>query len=399
MALKIIGKTVDLRSGAHVIYCQASLVDYLNIVGENFGEYSIQRKRENHKAYKRLRADIAAGALLPSITLAVKHHMVPNITKEMDNHEKLAELLSQGNIVDILDGLQRTYIISDLKNEGAVFNENQELLLEFWLEADISKLIYRMIVLNSGQKAMSMRHQVELLFMSLQETIIHSVPGIEIIRESESKRRTQSSRYPLNNIASSYHAFVSASHETDKENIVAQKLIDDDAFDSSEKELTEKFTQYLDYLKMFYILDQLCWERYSNFDYTTAVNELEANEELTVEEKEKKKERYEIIKDSAVWLGSENVMLSFFSAIAQYVNIKRKDRVDNAIDKLIHLASDPQEEDPLGMINYNTVKSGLNPRKINVGFATRKLINTGFKEFFREEGDVSLSDCWPLSAE
>lgn len=107
--------------------------------------------------------------MLPSITLAVKPHLVEEITKIIADDDRLSERLSQENTVDILDGLQRTYIISDLKSEGVEFNNKQELLLEFWLESDISKLIYRMIVLNSGQKAMSMRHQVELLFMSLQE--------------------------------------------------------------------------------------------------------------------------------------------------------------------------------------------------------------------------------------
>lgn len=399
MSLKYLGKTVDLRSGAHIIYCQANLHDYLKIVGDDFGDYTIQRKRENHKAYKRLKTDIAAGALLPSITLAVKHHMVDRIVNVMNDQQALTEILSSGSIVDILDGLQRTYIISDLKKEGVEFNEKQELLLEFWLEQDISKLIYRMIVLNSGQKAMSMRHQVELLFMSLKETIINNVQGIELMKESEQKRRTQPNRYPLSSIAASYHAFVSASHEADKENLVAQKLIDDDAFDSSERELTEKFTQYLEYLNKFYVLDQLCWAKYTNFDYLGLKKIAEENEELVPEDRDKIISAYEVIRDSHVWLGNENVMLSFFSAVAQRININHKDRVDAAIEKLIEEASDPANIDPLGMVNYNSVRLGLNPRKVNIGFATRKLINTGFKEFFRDEGEVSLSECWPISAE
>ncbi|HEJ7036617.1 TPA: hypothetical protein ACGFAK_003047 [Serratia marcescens] len=399
MTVKIIGKTVDLRSGAHVVYCQATLDEYLNIVGSDFGKFHIQRKRESHKAYKRLKTDISEGALLPSITLAVKPHLVEEITEIIADDDRLSERLSQENTVDILDGLQRTYIISDLKSEGVEFNHKQELLLEFWLESDISKLIYRMIVLNSGQKAMSMRHQVELLFMSLQGTIVKSVDGIEIIRESEQKRRTQPSKYPLNNIASSYHAFVSGSHETDKENLVAQRLIDEDAFDSSEKELTEKFNEYLHYLNRFYHLDQICWAKYSSFDYEGKISALEENEGLSSEEKEEMIKEYNIIKDSSVWLGSENVMLSFFSAISQYIGLDRKDRVNSSLERLIESAGNPDIVDPLGMINFTKVRSGLNPRKTNIGFATRKLISTGFKEFFREEGAVSLSECWPLSAE
>ena len=392
MTFKVLGKTIDLKSGAHVVYCQASPDDYLDIVGNNFGEFSIQRKRETHKAYKRLKADIQDGSLLPSITLSVKHHLVAKIQAEIDNPEVLGKLLSEEGVVDILDGLQRTYILSDLKKENIEFKEGQTLLLEFWLESEISKLIYRMIVLNSGQKAMSMRHQVELLFLSLQGTIIENVPGIKIIREKDSKRRTQPNKYSLNNIASSYHAFITASHETDKENLVAQRLIDEDAFDSSEQELTTQFQEYIFYLNKFYELDQLCWERYSN---PNIENDVDASEEEIANNQLKQ----EILKDSTVWLGSENVMLAFFGAISQYININKKDRMNAALTKLISDVEDPTILDPLGMESFHNVRSGLNARKLNVGFATRKLIATGFKDYFREEGDLSLSKCWPSAAE
>lgn len=176
-------------------------------------------------------------------------------------------------------------------------------------------------------------------------------------------------------------------------------MIDEDAFDSSEKELTEKFNEYLYYLNRFYHLDQSCWAKYSSFDYEGKIAALEENEGLSSEEKEEMIKEYNIIKDSSVWLGSENVMLSFFSAISQYIGLDRKDRVNSSLDRLIESADNPDVVDPLGMVNFTKVRSGLNPRKTNIGFATRKLISTGFKEFFREEGAVSLSECWPLSAE
>lgn len=390
MSFKVIGKTVDLKSGSHVVYCQASPDRYLDIVGERFGEYSIQRKRETHKAYRRLKTDIIEGALLPSITLSVRHHLVEEITKNFDDNVALEHLLSRHDVVDILDGLQRTYILSDIRSENIQFKSGQELLLEFWLEPEISKLIYRMIVLNSGQKAMSMRHQVELLFLSLMETIINKVPGIEIIREKDAKRRTQPNKYSLNNIASSYHAFITAQHETDKENLVAQRLIDEDAFDSSEKELTEQFEDYIGYLKKFYELDQLCWTRYSSLDLDNL---------FTDQELDKIQSKRSALEDAAFWLGSENVMLAFFGAVSQYINLGKRSRVDNALATLIQDARNAEIHDPLGITSFVNVKSGLNARKTNVGFATRKLIATGLKDFFREDGEVKLDKCWPSAAE
>ncbi|MFK7699341.1 hypothetical protein [Pseudomonas caspiana] len=390
MTFKLLGKTTDLKSGAHVIYCQASPDKYLDIVGERFGEFSIQRKRETHRAYKRLKTDIIAGSLLPSITLSVRHHLVKDIASHFHDNSKLEELLSGNDVVDILDGLQRTFILSDIKSEGVGFKENQELLLEFWLEPEMSKLIYRMIVLNSGQKAMSMRHQVELLFLSLKETIVEKVPGIEIISEKDAKRRTQANKYSLSNIASSYHAFITAQHETEKENLVAQRLIDEDAFDSTEQELTEQFEDYLTYLRIFCKLDELCWIRYSQLDLDSIFEGEDDSESIF------KRRSYE---EAFTWLGSENVMLAFFGATAQYLNSGKRDRINSALASLIKDAENNDVVDPLGIVSFNRVKSGLNARKTNVGFATRKLIATGFKEFFREDGDVKLNKCWPSAAE
>lgn len=56
-------------------------------------------------------------------------------------------------------------------------------------------------------------------------------------------------------------------------------------------------------------------------------------------------------------------------------------------------------DDPLGMDNFVRMRSEINPRKINVGLATRRLITNGFKEYFRDAGDTSLAECWTLAAE
>jgi hypothetical protein len=55
--------------------------------------------------------------------------------------------------------------------------------------------------------------------------------------------------------------------------------------------------------------------------------------------------------------------------------------------------------DPLGLIVFNQLRTGVSPRKINVGVATRRLLTNGFKEFFRDAGDTPLADCWTLAAE
>src|SRR5690606_3539866 len=99
-------------------------------------------------------------------------------------------------------------------------------------------------------------------------------------------------------------------------------------------------------------------------------------------------EAMNIFRESIKWLGSENTMLAFFSAVSQHITLDRKNRIDSALEILTEKSSNLENLDPLGMINYNKIRSGLNPRKVNIGFATRKLISNSFKEFFRESGDI-----------
>lgn len=251
MDLKVIGLARDLRTSTPVVYAQLAVANYLEVVGDEFENFSIQRRRESHKAYQRLKLDIKAGALLPSITLAVKPDKVSGIKPLFEAAERddthlaaLSDSLGTAGNVDILDGLQRTYIMTDLKKEGHEFVIGQKVLVEFWLESDLKKLIYRIIVLNAGQKPMSIRHQLELLFMSLKTSVEQSIPGLEIYTERDNTRRNRPRKFPLSSIVSGYQAFITSSAELHKDNVIANQLIENSALDSSEEEISNQFSHF-----------------------------------------------------------------------------------------------------------------------------------------------------------
>ncbi len=346
------------------------VTDYLNIIGDDFGDFFIQRKRENHKAYKRLKNDILAGTVLPSITLAVKPDYVDQLIPHVENNnfEALKNELNKVGIVNILDGLQRTYILNDIKNSDKEFKSGQKLTLEFWLEKDIKHLIYRIIVLNSGQKPMSMRHQVELLFLTLKEKLEKSIDGLEIYAERDTERRNKARKFPLERLVTAYQSFLSKSPEIKRDNIVANKLIDNDILDSNEDELGDSFILFERYLKMYTDLDFEAHRIYSN--------------------------------GRSNWLADENVINSFFSALSDFGRGNgRTERINVSLDSLLTTLKRAEKgDDPLGLEVFNELKGGLNPKTDNIGYATRKLLHSGFKEFFREEGELSLEDCWLMEA-
>jgi hypothetical protein len=377
--LQILGLAEDKRTSTPVIYAQVPIVEFLPLVGSEFESFSIQRRREKHKAYDRMKKDIVDGALLPSITLAVKPERVPDLRPlhASADFDQLASRLSQPGQVNILDGLQRTYIIKDLVDEGTDLNPHQTLHLEFWLEDDINNLVYRIIVLNAGQKPMSMRHQIELLFSTLKQKLEDEINGLEIYRERDQTRRRSPRKFALDRLSAAYQSYITKSPEVSRENIVAQQIVEANAMDASEEQLTSEFNSFVQLLNQYCRLDDEVCRVYPERD--------DSSEMPT----------------GANWFGSDNVLQAFFAAHSQYVSGDiQKQRAEAGLDKILdHLMRSSPEDDPLGLRRLLEIQKGLSPRKVNIGTGTRKLLTNGFKELFRGEGDISMEDCWTLAAE
>lgn len=377
MPLVLLGKPQsDLRTQTPVIYAQMPIQEYLELVGKNFDKFSIQRRREQHPAYARMKGDVKKGALLPTITLCVAIERVPAMKAlwSADNLDSLAQKLGETGGVNILDGLQRTYILNDLANEKHDFLPGQTVHLEIRLEEQLNNLIYRIIVLNAGQKPMSMRHQIEVLFSAFKSSLEKDIPGLELFLEIETARRTRSRKYGLDRIATAYHAFLLKSTEVEKQNVVAQKISEESVLAQDEDSLGIEFQLFRKYLEKYVLLDDEICRIYDGSN----VN----------------------IPTGAAWFGNENVMSSFFAAVSDFGAVEgRRVRIDVAISILNKLLADSSVgSDPLGLEIFQRIVEGFPIRKVNVGFATRKLLNVSFKEFFRDEGATPIAQIWEREA-
>lgn len=378
MPIIILGEPqVDLRTSTPVVYAQIPIAEYLELIGTDFDKFSIQRKRENHPGYQRMRNDIVSGALLPTITLAASPEVAPTL-KQMCLSGRMDDFIRRICIpgtMNILDGLQRTYILSDLAASGHQFIDRQTVHVEIRIEENIKHLIYRIIVLNAGQKPMTMRHQVEILFSAFKTSLEREIPRLELFQENNPARRTRSRKYALERMATGYHAFLLRSPEVEKQNIVAQKISEDSVLSQDEGSLGDEFDNFKRYLNLFVRLDdELC----RVYDGT--------NDEAPT---------------GAVWLGSENVVNAFFAAVADFGSTPgRRERVEAAINGLIgELQGFVPGSDPIGLVKYQRIVSGFPVRKVNVGFATRRLLLSVFKEYFRDEGETPMGDLWDREAE
>lgn len=374
-SLKIISKTKDLRTNTNVLYAEILAKDYIDLVGKDFDKFEIQRKRVEPKKYSRLKSDFKDGALLPGITLAIEFSKVDKYLELIRNEEfsKIEDLLNSKEEIYILDGLQRTYIINDLINEGKPINNSQKLLLEIWFEKEINHLIYRLIVLNSGQKPMSMRHQVELLFMTLKNSLTKDIEGLELYLEKDGQIRSKQKKFAFDRIVNAYYSFLTKSPETDRDNLVVKKLNEDDILSSTETELNENYTSFKKYLSKYCELDAEIFRIYNNSAKLPSYKN---------------------------WLSEENTMKAFFAAVSKFkIDAKREARMDLAIDKLLQTLREGKDgEDVLLFMQFNEIKAGIDSKKSNVGVALRKTIMDGFREYFMNEGDETFIESLKIAA-
>ena len=103
--------------------------------------------------------DLEHGGILPPIVLG-------RIYTDSVHEENFNELIKSEDIY-ILDGMQRIQALREAKD----LSDNLELRVEFWFAPNETALLYRMLVLNSGQVPWSVNKQIEVVFKPVIERI------------------------------------------------------------------------------------------------------------------------------------------------------------------------------------------------------------------------------------
>ncbi|MBW1836117.1 MAG: hypothetical protein JRI99_03995 [Deltaproteobacteria bacterium] len=370
--LQILGTAKDLRTHTIVVYGQMPIPDYLKWVSDSFDAFEIQRKRTWHPAYQRMKADVSAGALLPTITLTVLPERVPKLLDLIrdDDFALLAGELGVPGRVYILDGLQRSFILQDLEKEGHRFHPEQTIHLEIWLEPNIHHFIYRVLVLNSAHQPMSLRHRFKLIFLTLKNRLETDIPGLVLYRKVPGLHQVRTSgMYVFDQVITSFLCYLMKTPEISRDNVEAQATAMNEIFESTAREMGCSFEEFKTYLKHYKNLDQEICRIYPVLHGLPGGNE---------------------------WIGNENVMKAFFTSVAKHTKkASQRALIDQALISLqAHVESARVGEDPLGLVALKEVTDRINPRKVNVGYATRSLLLAGFECFFTQGGQKPLGQCW-----
>ncbi|MFN0203046.1 MAG: hypothetical protein ACKVTZ_16090 [Bacteroidia bacterium] len=356
--LKILDITKDIRTNAPVVYAKIPISNYLDWLGEDFRDNFFQRNEEKHKSYNQLIKDIQEGTTLPTIVLAAKPSKADTFLFESNanNSQQIDHLLSEGKML-ILDGLQRTLMIEKLTKQGHKFDENHSLHLEIWIEKDVNQLIYRFIVLNAGRKAVSLEHQLDLLFRNIKEQLEKHVTGLKLLndKERENGERMQYGEYPASYMVTSFYCFLTRHYSVKgKLNLVAQQMSEEKAIDFTQQELARKFDFFEKCLGLYVTLDKRLMQENDEFQD---------------------------------WFNAEGVINAIFGAIGIFVNGTNEinnNKLEQCLTAFHSLISAPDSlVNTLGLRDYEEMSNAFSASRYNIGLTKRKLVFEMFREFFK----------------
>ncbi len=382
MQFEVIGIDYDNRIDCFMVSARADYEWYLAKTHGSEENLAIQRDIvKGSKPYKNLRADLRTGCILPTIVLAVRDIEASAVSsynpndgfikasrEDLDKLENLISYVTPAD-VDIVDGLQRTnamrQTLEDLSSEDRNLFLGRSLRLEIWLNIAFFPLAYRMLLLNAGQRPMSMKHQIDVLSGGLAKDL-QDLPGIEIIRLKDHKRRVRAGQFHLSTLAQAFQAWMQRSPNVDRTNLVVETMVVDEALESLGIDLAgddgnqrDGFRQFIDWLLR---IDRGLGDEQNRF------------------------------------FANDTVVLGFAAAIGfAHKHETLRTRLPRSMEKLI-ADLEERSNDPLSVQMLEQLRKNIDAKRSNVGEATRGLVFRAVREYIMQDGTSPMVDCWAQSA-
>lgn len=196
-----LSKIQDTRVDCWSALVEFKVNDYLELAEKaylNRGGIRHQREALKTTTAKRIRTrlveDLRRGAVIPPLVIGIvasddDWRAIGEITEAKQVRSLLGKYHED---LSIIDGMQRTTALKEaLKLDGEV---GEHLIrVEAWIAKGTESLIYRMLVLNTGQVPWNLKQQLEVVYAPLVNTIRQKVNFRRLL--SGSDRRWQGGEF------------------------------------------------------------------------------------------------------------------------------------------------------------------------------------------------------------
>lgn len=206
----------DRRTDCYSALGKMKVGEYLNLArGAHAQRGGISGQREVIKTTtaKRIRdrmvSDIRAGAVLPPVVIGVVvgDSVIDDISS--DNQPDLPSFLDSVSSYEltIIDGMQRTAALIEACEIDTDIS-SREMRVEFWVARSVRSLVYRMLVLNTGQVPWTLARQLSVVYAPLLDEIKRKVENIDrIFSPDKPGRRVASAQFSSDALVELYLAF------------------------------------------------------------------------------------------------------------------------------------------------------------------------------------------------
>jgi len=206
----------------------------------------------------RLVSDLRNGAVVPPVVIGV-HCLDDGKLNAFRNANAIKGVIDAikdlpHDSISIIDGMQRTTAFLEAGHDNKQFFETVQRF-EFWVSDNLGSLIYRMLVLNTGQVPWEIARQLETIYSQfLQKLRADLGPGVEIFLRDDERRRRDAAQYQASVIVRLFLSFASRKMEFDLKDRVAEDFARIDTVEASSHE--EFFDLFVGAMKMLVDLDR-----------------------------------------------------------------------------------------------------------------------------------------------
>lgn len=337
--LKILDIADDAVINSKVLIAKSTYQSALREVYPLINKLGIQRNILNKTFYTRLENDIVNGCIMPPLTLAI----VEEIKTDMSSFDiSDFDTWINNNIrhAFVLDGIQRLNILKKASENLDFPNQfNQTIYFNIVICDSMNELLYRMITLNNGQKAMSVKHQIEILTQNLLH--IEKLK-INIQTEKERSKNITKNSFSQSDITLAYLAFLTNSINVDNQKIIDSKM---------DEILVNKVVE-----------NEAIYSKLEFFDIANNIIVKFSEDEYCFK-----------------WFNNTNNIIGFFVGIGKSYEVVKNENIDTFKNNLI---------------NFENSFKDLNISKIKVGSLRRKLVSYFFEHYndLKNVNSLSLSE-------